>query len=801
MCPFVPLSLQLHTDLNSVGLAVNGPLVGVVELHTKKGEAETENRKGRRRAKTGGRRRMAETETKGRDGGQRPHATQQRPQYHCIRARWGGRIYPLLNKDLTCCVQTDVPVEDFVRNVWQLKADRLERDERERDLQSDRALVAEYVSSIENPKRERERAPPFVRLLDDAANKLAVALDLESSCPVVFEPLGSKENDRAPDVIAVPAPIANAWRESQDDDPDPIQTGLEFRMVATFVVFEKTKNKHFMPVKPPPEMVSKRQKMMTGTQAGLKRKARSHEAPPRKRRALDATDRRSTGTSSSSPKYRWGSPSTEHTTSTSTSLAAYRRHSRAAAAAVKAGIEAEVKEEGEMVIEAAASPTAGTFVDETPTPRAVETAEVSPFRVVASRALREDVWDAPGNLTKVQKRKPPVLTSDELQAASYASECLADGRRRYVTGFLVRGLIVSLWYHDRMGVVESQEFDIVEKPRLSFLALAVITECNMERFGYEPMLRLPLTLVSPTIGLPMHLDGWEIHTGHGIDADDIMVPGVVKVKIAGDPLYVQPGIVGRGTSVMPVSVIPGLEFAGLEAGTKLVVEFSWPAASRVDPEDGLVRRICKRIGAKEARHIAPMRLSTTLEGARLGLPWMADSLRKLSGSVEERVLRVIVCDRLRPLKDLETLPDFQSVFLDLVRATLLSLIPTAHRVVFKRACVIHRDLSIDDVMFGVTPEGKPYGVLIDSDLAIDVNSNAGVAHAASALHRTGTAHRPSLARTARKRIDQVCVHIGTWLRPSSGSTLTGAWIVRTEGEDAPIACVVQASKRVRCPAQ
>ena len=561
-----------------------------------------------------------------------------------------------------CCVQTDVPVEDFVRNVWQFEADRLEWDKHEQDLQSDPALVAGYVYSIENP--ERERAPPFVRMLDDAANKLAVTLDLESSCPVVFEPLGSKEKDRTPDVIAVPVPIANAWRESQDNDPDPNKTGLEFRMVATFIVSKKTKKKIFTPIKYPPKMVSEQQKVLTGTRADLKRKAHSHEILPRKWRAFD------TGTGSSSPVYRWGSPSTEHTTSTSTSLAAYRRHSRAAAVAVKAGIEVEVEEEGEVVIEAAAPPTAGKSVDETSTLRAVETVEVSPFRVAASKALHEDVWDDSDNLTKAQKRKPPVLTPDELQAASYASECLADGRRRYVTGFLIQDLIVSLWYYDRMGVVKSQEFDIVEKPRLFFLALAAITECDMERFGCEPMLRPPPTLVPPTIGPPMHLDGWEIHIDQGIDADNIMVPGVVKMKITGDPLYVQPGIVGRGTSVMPVSVIPGHEFAGLEAGKKLVVKFSWPAASRVDSEGGLVRRICKRIGAKEARHITPMRFSTMLEGARLGLPRMADSLKKLIGSAEERVLRVIVCDRLRPLKDLETLPDFQSVFLDLVRGTV-----------------------------------------------------------------------------------------------------------------------------------
>ena len=76
-----------------------------------------------------------------------------------------------------------------------------------------------------------------------------------------------------------------------------------------------------------------------------------------------------------------------------------------------------------------------------------------------------------------------MLTGDELQTANYASECLADGRRRYVIGLLIQDRIMSLWYFDRMGVVKSQEFNIVENPKLFFLALAAITECNMERFG------------------------------------------------------------------------------------------------------------------------------------------------------------------------------------------------------------------------------------------------------------------------------------------------------------------------------
>ena len=61
----------------------------------------------------------------------------------------------------------------------------------------------------------------------------------------------------------------------------------------------------------------------------------------------------------------------------------------------------------------------------------------------------------------------------------------------------------------------------------------------------------------------------------------------------------------------------------------------------------------------------------------------------------------------------------------------------AHRVVYKRAGILHRDLSINNVMFGVRSE-KPYGILIDWDLAIDVKPREDGGDGESSRYRTGT---------------------------------------------------------------
>ena len=346
----------------------------------------------------------------------------------------------------------------------------------------------------------------------------------------------------------------------------------------------------------------------------------------------------------------------------------------------------------------------------------------------------------------------PQLTKDEIQTANYASECLGDGCRRYVTSFMITDLKVSLWYYDRIGVIKSEEFDLVENPRLFVLAIAAVTTCDMKHFGFEPMIHPPSTIASPMhlehpirLEPPRNIRGWEIHIDEGIDSKGQTVLGVVRLKITGSPIYVQAGIVGRGTSVLPVSAFADSGLADVDPSQKLVVKLSWPAATRV-PEDVLIRQIRKAIGPEEARHVSRMRMSTTLEGLRLGLPRIEESIQALPGNAEARVLRVLVCDRYQHLNELKTIPEFQSVFIDLVRGMpcpvlyahyLCSCSLIAHRVVYKRAGILHRDLSINNVMFGMR-SGKPYGIIIDWDLAIDMNPREGDGDGVSSGHRTGT---------------------------------------------------------------
>ncbi|TFY76635.1 hypothetical protein EWM64_g7376 [Hericium alpestre] len=103
----------------------------------------------------------------------------------------------------------------------------------------------------------------------------------------------------------------------------------------------------------------------------------------------------------------------------------------------------------------------------------------------------------------------------------------------------------------------------------------------------------------------------------------------------------------------------------------------------------------------------------------------------LGDSVEWRVLRIMVCAYALPLSKIYTLKAFKKVFLDLIHC---------HYVVYEKAGILHRDLSVSNLMFRLSTRG-PFGVLNDWDLSEDVaeRKQDGSQKHPAARHRTGTA--------------------------------------------------------------
>ena len=91
---------------------------------------------------------------------------------------------------------------------------------------------------------------------------------------------------------------------------------------------------------------------------------------------------------------------------------------------------------------------------------------------------------------------------------------------------------------------------------------------------------------------------------------------------------------------------------------------------------------------------------------------------------EPRTLRIIVQERLYPLKTLTNAKDIGQVLLDVACSECFSLgsgtrwthAGLVHRWLYERAGILHRDLSLNNIMYRII-DGKVHGVLTDYDLA------------------------------------------------------------------------------------
>ncbi|KAJ3741297.1 protein kinase [Lentinula detonsa] len=92
---------------------------------------------------------------------------------------------------------------------------------------------------------------------------------------------------------------------------------------------------------------------------------------------------------------------------------------------------------------------------------------------------------------------------------------------------------------------------------------------------------------------------------------------------------------------------------------------------------------------------------------------------------KERVMRVTVLEELHPLSELEDPRDLAQVFYDVLQI---------HQWLYECAGILHRDLSIGNVMFR-QKDGKIYGVLNDFDLSSRVQD---MSNGSASDQRTGT---------------------------------------------------------------
>jgi len=207
----------------------------------------------------------------------------------------------------------------------------------------------------------------------------------------------------------------------------------------------------------------------------------------------------------------------------------------------------------------------------------------------------------------------------------------------------------------------------------------------------------------------------------------------------GEVISHEPSLAGRATAVLEV------KSSSLWKDLDLVAKISWPGSNRVAESVFLEKAVETAESSAEdkwaLKHLPQVLFaqdvvfgadSTHERVAKLfENPEFVDPRRKLV--YERRALRIIVQERLYPLNTLTEVEDIAQVFLDVACGTCfrssswVSYTHTnlVHRWLYLRAGILHRDFSLNNIMYRTIIEEnengdleeKVYGVLTDFDLA------------------------------------------------------------------------------------
>ena len=310
-----------------------------------------------------------------------------------------------------------------------------------------------------------------------------------------------------------------------------------------------------------------------------------------------------------------------------------------------------------------------------------------------------------------------TLDDEDFHAVLYVMEMLERNVRSYASGFSVRDTTVTLWYGDRMGLVTSSRFDLLEEPHFLLLVVAALGDADEDRFGVSPYLTgasfgdfdrsgllLPPMRSRDAYGVPLRKQ-LVLKTYH----PGVLVPGQRYV------------VVGAGTMIFPVKAITTESTLVDEV---LIAKISWPLESSTS-ETSTLKAVLIALREKAPRyckHVTEMRCYVEESFADHGLP-RAAMLDMDTESPRRFVLMVM--KKYEPLHNVASVSEFKCVFIDVVRgrvkavshkSTCLPQIP-AHWWVAETADVLHADISVNNIMF-YREDSRVLGVLMDWDHAL-----------------------------------------------------------------------------------
>ncbi|KAI1205533.1 FunK1 protein kinase [Annulohypoxylon truncatum] len=288
--------------------------------------------------------------------------------------------------------------------------------------------------------------------------------------------------------------------------------------------------------------------------------------------------------------------------------------------------------------------------------------------------------------------------------------------RLFLHGFYIRGSLIELWVFDRSGLYCSDLFDM-QKDFIQFLSIIL---------SYQRMTDQELGKINI------------IETDEGssyVVLNNKVMPSLGKLYLENRPIASREGLVGTGTTCYRARVLNSDRW-------NYVLKFKWRWA-RDRPEDELLKLARKKCvwGAVSLDYYEEVESTANL---RRGLRWGTHrkfarvQSRERNRSIEEqrqegtcntdglvayteetdnffqnRILACIVTSPVgRPLHTFQSLLELLQVFRDAIKC---------HRSLYYDGKILHQDVSPGNmIILDDQDEGKPQGILIDLDSAIEL---------------------------------------------------------------------------------
>ncbi|KAH9925276.1 uncharacterized protein B0H18DRAFT_1009413 [Fomitopsis serialis] len=299
-------------------------------------------------------------------------------------------------------------------------------------------------------------------------------------------------------------------------------------------------------------------------------------------------------------------------------------------------------------------------------------------------------------------RRTPPMSPKEVQVVKYVNQIMSSNVRSYAVGWLIEETKMRLVYGDRMGLIFTKEIDFLQDDAALFLLIVAATgAAGVHDLGIHPALHFrhkdAVVFSSRTgyVGAKIRLD---VQGAQGMEE---FVFDVDVTKADPRAVYTEFGLIGRGTTVIPVKAEQGVTSKAAEKlkDESLVAKVAWPHKSR-QAEDKMIRAVRRCLVEKGKE-----KYLDTIE--EMGLPRLAMGV--VPEEQDLRVCRTLILKRYERLETIGSQKGFHTVFVHVVRA---------HYWVYETSKILHRDVSTNNIMWFMR-DGEIIGVLCDWDLAED----------------------------------------------------------------------------------